>query len=493
MSDRQRYEELWTAFLEGELTPDSMHELQELLSDAELLADAASSYRLHRMLGAIHCASDREEFVGEVMAALPAGSNGFVDGVMSAVVPDAQFSGAARSIETDRPAAGKNLLSRSAWLLAAAAAVVLLFLVLFRPHSDGITVVDVGGDVTLTGDSGRVVSNLSAGHSFDGGTLEASSADAWIRLRFADRSTVTLSGRSLATVSQSGQKLLNLRHGTLSADIFPQGAGAPMLVHTPTAEMKVVGTQFQVGADASRTRLVVHEGLVSLTRRSDGSSTEVHANHQVAATAVTNEELSVSRRRDATSYWQADLENDIVFGKWMSDYEVHVARLKKLVDKGELSEEEAFARLSPDSDRDAGGSLFALPWFKSSGQSKDAGEKTSGMQLAILSISTTAPGPVVGDEQSMMRIRGRVYRNCSVSLGISANELSGGFAGKYRVRRSLESGGGDEFALEIPLSEFSDGFETPAGKELVEWWILTDNIESKIEILEVELTDSQSR
>ena len=51
MNDRQRFDELWNDFLEGELSPERMKELQELLHDPQWIAQATDQYQLHRLLG----------------------------------------------------------------------------------------------------------------------------------------------------------------------------------------------------------------------------------------------------------------------------------------------------------------------------------------------------------------------------------------------------------------------------------------------------------
>ncbi|MEM7456769.1 MAG: FecR family protein [Planctomycetota bacterium] len=482
MNPRERFEELWTAFLEGELDPELMVELQSLLEDQELLGEAADSYRMHRLLGVAGGKSDAaDSFVGDVMSSLPRESGDFVDGVMQSVKADEPVPVIRRNI----------LLSRLPILLATAAAILVGCFIVFQPVSDEITIVELGGEVTLTGDSGQMVEDLSAGYRFDGGTLESSSADAWVRLRFADASTVTLSGRSLATISQEGQKLLNLRHGNLSADVSPQSQDAPMLINTPSAELEVVGTQFNVGADAARTRLVVNEGMVTLTRHSDGRSADVPANHQLAATTVTADELNVAERPSALATWRANPGSDVVYGEWISSYEGFVGELKQAVANGEMTKEEAFAKLDEFSRDESSGSLFALPWFKAGGRKKEESDKKYGVQLAIVSIAGATTAPVSGSDDAVLRVLGRAYSDCEVVVGLSANNLNGGFAGKFETHRELEAdpAGDRRFVLEIPLADFRDGSQTPIGLELVEWWILTTDIETKLEIFEIELVN----
>ncbi len=78
-------------------------------------------------------------------------------------------------------------------------------------------------------------------------------------------------------------------------------------------------------------------------------------------------------------------------------------------------------------------------------------------------------------------------------FGITTNIRGGGFAGKYIVRRpaSVLSADGNAFDIEVSLTEFhakdSRLGDSPAGKELVDWWCLTTNKSAKLEITNVEL------
>ena len=55
-----------------------------------------------------------------------------------------------------------------------------------------------------------------------------------------------------------------------------------MLIHTPSAVLKVIGTQFDVEADPKSTLLYVREGKVEACRVHDDRKVDVSANHRVA-------------------------------------------------------------------------------------------------------------------------------------------------------------------------------------------------------------------
>ena len=118
-----------------------------------------------------------------------------------------------------------------------------------------------------------------------GGTIEGTALDSWFELEFLDGSTAMIFGDSMLTFSDQGQKEVRLKQGRFSATVVPQPPGEPMLIHTPAAELKVVGTRFDVEAGPASTMLYVREGKVQIRRVSDGKTVDVPADHRVVVTA----------------------------------------------------------------------------------------------------------------------------------------------------------------------------------------------------------------
>ena len=65
--------------------------------------------------------------------------------------------------------------------------------------------------------------------------------------------------------------------GKLEATVARQRPFKPLLVRTPNAEARVLGTKFTLTTTTNRTRLDVSEGSVRLTRASDGAAVKVGA------------------------------------------------------------------------------------------------------------------------------------------------------------------------------------------------------------------------
>ena len=156
----------------------------------------------------------------------------------------------------------------------------------------------LNGTLTWIGDGGQIVQGagspqketrwsnvLREGAELSGGTIEGMAPDSWFELEFHDGSTGMISGDSILTFSDQGQKEFRLKQGRFSADVMPQPEGKPMLIHTPSAVLEVIGTKFDVEAGPESTMLYVREGKVQVRRVHDGRTVDVPANHRVVTTA----------------------------------------------------------------------------------------------------------------------------------------------------------------------------------------------------------------
>ena len=161
-----------------------------------------------------------------------------------------------------------------------------------------VRITGLNGALTWIGNGGRIVQGSGAEQEptrwsnvlreeaeLPGGTIEGTEPDSWFELEFDDGSSAMIFGDSILTFSDQGQKELRLKQGRFSATVVPQPADEPMLIHTPAAELKVVGTRFDVEAGPESTRLYVREGKVQIRRVSDGKTVDVPADHRVVVTA----------------------------------------------------------------------------------------------------------------------------------------------------------------------------------------------------------------
>jgi hypothetical protein len=457
MNTEERFSILWTDYLEGELDEGGLAKLRELLADDRRLVElAADSLRTHRLLGMAEQENrwQQDAFVAETMAKLPVGDEEFVDEVMDRLPccpPKRERTG---------------ILRLKAWHLAVAATVaaVLAAIILESIESGPGAIAHItalNGSVQLTSDGGRVRSDLQIGTQIHGGVLETLTHDSWVECAFLDGTVVSLSGYSLATLSEhERQKILHLREGHLFADVKPQPESNPMRVITRTAEAEVLGTKFQVACEQQSTSLRVKEGLVQIRRLADGSTRNVPADHVIVASLEQQTDFEPRPLKEFVTTWEAAVRRDVGYG------ELHHASAGR-----------------PDSVR-----AKPLLW-----RGDDGRQKPSLIYVAVLNTRTATP---ILEADSSIKVRGRLSEDALVVFGFTAHHSKGGFAGKYsHAKRHVKAsqGEGEYFEVDIPLKEFDRdmGFkhypESPVGLELHQCWILTLNRDYGLEVVNVGL------
>jgi len=447
MKDTESRQELLLRYLDGNLLPEEEAQVADLL----------------------RCDPDARAFLRDVAEqAVVVADAERVEGRRRSELEARQDWAGNRREALSRMGGSRTRFARWPWAVAAAAVVALIAsVVLLRPRAEPkiVQITELNGAVRWTGGGGQVVPDLYVGSSLPGGTLESLSADSWIDLEFRDGSTVTASGQSVMTISEYRQKELHLHVGSLSASIMPQPDGKPMLIHTPTAKLEVLGTQLNIEADASSTMLSVNKGRVRVTRLADGSVAEVPAEHQVVASVDHHAELAVTRRPKPVTAWQSDLATDGLHGKWLP---------------------------KPG---DSNGSLRTAPLLWG------CHEKPITLYLVALSVSRSRPIPVLLTSRGKLRIRGRIESAGDVYFGLTTRHVKGGFAGKFVVERHFEvvQETGESLDIELGLEDFrpqdrelTEKFperfpDSPVGLELFDWWCCTINEDAGLEITHVEL------
>jgi ferric-dicitrate binding protein FerR (iron transport regulator) len=127
-----------------------------------------------------------------------------------------------------------------------------------------------------------------AGDTLSTGNGISAGSDGSAEIAFLDGTKITLDADTeLSEVSnpqlaQQGKRVV-LNKGNIAADAAKQPDGAPLVVATPIAEIKIIGTQFSLLASSQQTRLEVTEGKVRLTRKADQAAIDVPAGNYVVA------------------------------------------------------------------------------------------------------------------------------------------------------------------------------------------------------------------
>ncbi len=252
----------------------------------------------------------------------------------------------------------------------------------------------LSGALIWTGDRGQIVRDVKVGTKLAGGTIEGMAPDSWFELQFNDGSNVIISGASVLTFADSGQKILRLREGRLSAEVQPQPQGKPMLVHTRTALLSVLGTRFDVEAELASTALNVSEGRVRIRRLSDGREVDVPAEHLVVADD--ERELTPERVSQVVNEWKTDFQRKPDnYGKWQT------------ASKGRPASVKAIPLVPPDAPHVT-------------------------LHLAGISVDRSDGSRVLIEPGSRFVVRGRLHHDAPVFFGIRVAHPNGEFAGMFR-------------------------------------------------------------
>ncbi|MGE3809577.1 MAG: FecR domain-containing protein, partial [Gemmataceae bacterium] len=148
---------------------------------------------------------------------------------------------------------------------------------------------EVQGDVFITTDNGEVRAE-KGGVLLPGAKLKTGRAGSMVVLRFRDRSRFELSTDTVVRLLSSDQgepggKQIFLEQGELQAEVTPQPEGYPLILSTPEAVARVVGTRFRSLAVGGSTRIELEEGQLLVTRKRDQQSVAVPSGTFVVADA----------------------------------------------------------------------------------------------------------------------------------------------------------------------------------------------------------------
>ena len=391
-----------------------------------------------------------------------------------------------REEEQYRTKTTDRMFWRPSFWAAAAVVMVLGATLVFSlrdSKADIATITAIHGPVQLTSSDGQVRGDLEVGTVLNGGLLESLLPASWVEFVFKDGSKVTVSGQSTLMLSSSDRKELHLRQGSLSAKVVAQSESTPMVVHTQTAKLDVLGTQFHVDAESTSTKLIVNEGLVRMKRLADGSDADVSAGSQATAAADDNRELEVVPRGKAKQMWRGNLAEEAIYGKWSSGLEALATKLKKAVASGKMSEDAAMAKYKATAN-------FAVSDGLLKTRSKIAEHGKGSEHIVMVSLSKGNDSPIIVAAGARFRIRGTIQADAPVTFGFTTQHPSGGYAGKYVSTQTLKASG-DEFDLELPVADFQavhrGGEHSALGMEISDWWCSTSQHEADLEITHVEL------
>ncbi len=349
-------------------------------------------------------------------------------------------------------------------MAAMAAVLVMVVSMLLEPKEQGpiAHVVDLEGPIAWTEEGSDSVHHLEVGSELQAGWLESFAAGTWVKVEFNDGTSLAVSGYSVVRISdRENGKWLDIEKGDFSFDVVPQPEGKPLRLITPTAEAEVLGTQFNVQANANSTRLTVNEGRVRVRRLADGSVKEVPADHLVIAALEVDTSFEVKRRSQNAESWKGEFPRDILVGKWRAEEEPN-----------------GLVKASPH--------IYKGDW---------AGpEKPVLLHSVVLDPSAGNRSPLVLSAGLRIRVHGRIKTAYKINLGFATRKPRGGFYGKYQIKkgRMIHPDAEGKFVIELDLNEFNrrrERFpESPLGHEMAYLWIQTVRKDVGLSVESVELS-----
>lgn len=267
MSDR--FDELWTDFLEGELHEEGFAELDRLLaSDEQLRRRAADAYEEHRLLGMVMQESDDEfeAFVGDTLDAVHAEREDYARRIVERMRDPTHVRGTTRR----RRWLGYVLVA-TATLCVALVGQWLFVRSRTAPPDEPLVVTPVQRPINYVATLVRAEkcrwSKVSGGPPVEGSRLAVGELrlEAGVAvIRFDAGASAVLSGPAELRIDSPDTATLSSGRVTLRA---PQEA-AGFALTTLASDFVDLGTEFAVSVEKSgATELHVHEGAVEVHRR----------------------------------------------------------------------------------------------------------------------------------------------------------------------------------------------------------------------------------
>ncbi|MBT5876432.1 MAG: hypothetical protein HOH43_23615 [Candidatus Latescibacteria bacterium] len=473
-----RFVELLGCLLDGELSEDELSELALLAKD-----DPGRQQEIQVQLE------------GEELIALSKDdlrdSTLFLSALQNRISHDTSGSPIGTRLSFTRRGGWRNVLIPS-MVSAAAIALIISVFIFWSPgdHNNVAQLVQAEGLLRWTGDGGRIDETLDVGRPLSGGTLELLAPDAGATLRFADQTSVTISGLAMLTLSEYSQKVLHLRYGVLSANVSMQPEQEAMVLHTVNAELLIEGTQFSVVADPSLTRLTVHEGRVRIKRLSDGEEAEIGAAQQSIVRIDDQDPLRVVALGESKYSWRANLADDVAAGWSQEDaLSAYGTQVRNAVGQGEMTDADARdSYMQFVLQLKAEARLGAVPMQTQSRTGGLSGDRGGVSYMIAFSVPRGNDAvPVILAENSHFRIQGRVQTPADVEFGFAVLDADGKAGGKYRTIQSIDS----DFDLVLPASIFemldNQGIQSASGRTLVTWWCSANDRDIGLEITGVAL------
>ena len=183
----------------------------------------------------------------------------------------------------------RRLVPRPAWVVAFAALALIVGLSIWILAPDSaVPILAMVSPNAVAVDRGGQPINATNGMNLQSGDVLRTAEDVNGTIGFAPENTIITiqPNTEFSLKNLSRGKHFALRTGKIEASVARQRPFRPMVIVTPQAEARVLGTRFTLAADTKATRLEVAQGKVRLTRAGDGSAVKVTAGNSASAATV---------------------------------------------------------------------------------------------------------------------------------------------------------------------------------------------------------------
>ncbi|MFO0941694.1 MAG: hypothetical protein U0930_13130 [Pirellulales bacterium] len=263
MNTHERFTELWSAYLEGELDQVGLEELRQILTEnPDCRSLAIGQYQVHRALGVLSL-PDQELFIRETLKHVPSSSDEFVANVLARV--DSAFA------SSPKPAQPKSTVIKSGFVVALFAVVASLLLLLYykddhvAKSSSQITTADAKVRFTHTAQTkflGAFAPEIGAEAVVNHEYILTSGS---IQLQFPTGAEVIVQGPAVFQIASDDR--LNVTIGRCSV-YCPKGAEG-FEVDTPNARVVDRGTRFFINVvESAATEVHVVDGIADVLQNS---------------------------------------------------------------------------------------------------------------------------------------------------------------------------------------------------------------------------------
>jgi hypothetical protein len=269
-----RIEDLTAKFIEDTLSRDESAELHAAAErDPKIVAYIADEWEMHRVLHAAHTQDvPSMNIVEQVLYRLR------IDSKSEAEKFKIKIKSRLKSTPADEPLRRRNIVSlfmgpETRVIVVAAAACLLIALGVWKLREEPTPlapVANLASDMTIRSCSGEVtierqdgLQRAEIGSAVPAGSRLQCSAGGIAQAARADGTAITL-GRSSEVVytADLASAQISMIKGAVYYSVAKQAAGTAFKIHTPSTDVVVVGTEFEVVVEDKKTVVRVEQGVV---------------------------------------------------------------------------------------------------------------------------------------------------------------------------------------------------------------------------------------